>query len=87
MGPQSSSLKLNDTQPARVLVRVLEGAVEEDIIKNSTLGPAILIVIEQRLQTDLEGFSTELTRELYNCVLIMSGREDPSSGAVPVSRV
>ncbi len=71
-------------QPARVLVSVRD-AKEEDIIKKSSLGPAVLAVIEQLLKADLQGFACEVVQELRSCVL--SSKMEQSSKTVPLSRL
>ena len=72
------------TQPVRVLMSVLHDAKEEDIIKSSSLGPAVLKVIENLLKLDLEIFATEVVREVQSCV---TGTKKEKCKTVPLSRV
>ena len=72
------------TQPVRVLMSVLHDAKEEDIIKSSSLCPAVLKVIENLLKSDLQIFATEVVREVQCCVM---GAKKEKCKTVPLFRM
>lgn len=63
--------------PQQILSDVLQAAVEEDIVKESSFGQAILAIIVQLRELDLTNFAQYVAKEIEN-VLFKSVKDVPS---------